>query len=227
MSTFRKLVFANDEIYHVFNRGVEKRPTFTNKRESDRGVQTLDFYRFANLPLKLSKFLTLPQKQKIKFIQNIKKDFEKLVEIICYCLMPNHFHFLLKQKLENGISIFTANFTNSYTRYFNTKHERIGPLFEGVFKAVHIESEEQFIHVSRYIHLNPVSSFIIEPEQLETYLWSSYPEYIGLSSNNISNKEAVLELISSKDSKDKYKQFVLDQADYARELDKIKHLLLE
>lgn len=224
MSTKRKLVFANDEIYHIFNRGVEKRPVFTNKRELDRAIQTLDFYRFANLPLRLSKFLTLPQEEKLKFIQNINKDYEKLIEIICYCLMPNHFHFLLKQKQEKGISIFAANLTNSYTKYFNTRHERIGPLFEGTFKAVHIESDEQFVHVSRYIHLNPVSSFLIEPEELETYEASSYLEYMGLSSRNITNKEIVLDLFPSKE---KYKQFVLDQVDYARKLERIKHLSLE
>lgn len=224
MSTNRKLVFANDEIYHVFNRGVEKRPTFTNKKELDRGIKTLDFYRLANLPLKLSKFLTLPAEEKNKFIQNFSKNYKKLAEIICYCLMPNHFHFLLKQKLENGVSIFTSNFTNSYTRYFNTRHERIGPLFEGIFKAVRIESDEQLIHVSRYIHLNPVSSFIIEPEQLENYLWSSYPEYIGLSNGSITDKETVLDLFPSGQ---KYKQFVLDQVDYARKLEQIKHLVLE
>ncbi len=224
MPTNRKVVFANDEIYHIFNRGVEKRPTFTDKRELDRGTQTLDFYRFANLPLKLSKFLTLPKEEKDKFIQNIKKDYEKLVEIICFCFMPNHFHFLLRQKLENGISTFTANFTNSYTKYFNTRHERIGPLFEGVFKAVYIESDEQLIHVSRYIHLNPVSSFLIESEQLESYVWSSYLEYLGLSNQNITSKEIILDLFSSKE---KYKHFVLDQVDYARKLGQIKHVTLE
>ncbi|TSC86829.1 MAG: Uncharacterized protein G01um10147_704 [Microgenomates group bacterium Gr01-1014_7] len=227
MATFRRVIFANDEIYHVFNRGVEKRPTFTNKRELDRAVETLDYYRFADLPGKLSKFLTLPLEERIKIIKNIKTDFKKLVDIISYCLMPNHFHFLLKQKVEHGISVFTANFTNSYTRYFNSRHERIGPLFEGIFKAVRIESEEQFIHVSRYIHLNPVTSYMIEPERLATYLWSSYPEYMNLSPNNIAEKDAILSLISSKNAKEKYKLFVLDQADYARKLDQIKHLILE
>ena len=159
MPTNRKLVFANDEIYHVFNRGVEKRPTFTDKRELSRALLTLDFYRFAKPPVKLSKFLVIPKDQQKKFLENLKKEFEKLIEIICFCLMPNHFHFMLKQKLDNGISTFVSNFTNSFTRYFNTKHERIGPLFEGIFKAVRIESEEQLIHTSRYIHLNPVSSF--------------------------------------------------------------------
>lgn len=223
MPTNRKVVFANDEIYHVFNRGVEKRPTFTDKRELDRSIITLDFYRFANLPLKLSRFLNLPEVERSKLKQTLDS-FEKLVEVICYCLMPNHFHFLLKQRTDVGISTFTANFTNSYTKYFNTKHERIGPLFQGLFKAVHIESDEQLIHVSRYIHLNPVSSYLIEPEELENYKWSSFPEYMGLSNKNISNPKLVSDLFPSKE---KYKQFVLDQVDYARKLEQIKHLVLE
>lgn len=223
MPTNRKVVFANDEIYHVFNRGVEKRPTFMDKRELDRSLITLDFYRFANLPLKLSRFLNLTESERSKFRQDLNT-FEKLVEVICYCLMPNHFHFLLKQKREGGISTFVANFTNSYTKYFNTRHERIGPLFQGLFKAVHIEGDEQFIHVSRYIHLNPVSSFLIEPEELKSYEWSSFPEYMGLSNKNISSPKLVLDLFPSKE---RYKQFVLNQVDYARKLEQIKHLILE
>lgn len=224
MPTNRKLVFANDEIYHVFNRGVEKRPTFVNKWALKRAMLTLDYYRFAKLPIKLSKFLILPNSDQTKLLESIKKDCEKLVEIICFCLMPNHFHFMLKQKLDNGISIFISNFTNSYTKYFNIRNERVGPLFQGTFKAVRIGSEEQLIHVSRYIHLNPVSSFLIEPEDLENYEWSSYPEYLNLINRNVVDKEPVMSLFSSLE---KYKKFVLDQVDYARKLEEIKHLALE
>ncbi|MBI4096452.1 MAG: hypothetical protein HY425_01915, partial [Candidatus Levybacteria bacterium] len=117
MATNRKFVFANDEIYHIFNRGVEKRPTFTSKREFERGVKTLDFYRFANLPFKLSKFLVLSEPEKIKLIEKVHGENQKLIKIISYCLMPNHFHFLVKQMIKNGVSIFAANFTNSYTKY--------------------------------------------------------------------------------------------------------------
>lgn len=139
--------------------------------------------------------------------------------------MPNHFHFLLRQKQKNGVSTFAANFTNSYTRYFNTKHERVGPLFQGLFKAVRVESDEQLMHISRYIHLNPISSFLVEPDRLENYQWSSYPEYVVPSSkNNITNKEIVLGLFSSRKA---YKQFVLDQVDYARRLEQIKHLAFD
>lgn len=224
MPTNRSVVFANEEIYHVFNRGVEKRPTFTDKREFERATIALDLYKYSDLPIRLSKILTLPLDERNQFIQNIYKECSKLVEIICFSLMPNHFHFLIKQKTDSGVSIFMANFTNSYTKYFNSKNERVGPLFQGLFKAVRIESDEQLVHVSRYIHLNPVTSFLIEADELESYKWSSYPEYVGKSFTNISDEEIVLEMFSSKE---KYKEFVLDQVDYARKLDRIKHLIME
>jgi len=227
MPTNRKVIFANDEIYHVFNRGVEKRPTFTNKRELDRALLTLNYYRFVKPPIKLSRFLTLPEPQKAQLIESIETTYPKLVEILVFCFMPNHFHFLLKQKTENGISIFAANFTNSYTRYFNSKEERIGPLFQGLFKAVRVESDEQLMHVSRYIHLNPVSSFLIKADELEEYRWSSYSEYLSTELSQLILKEQVLGLFSKSNPNKKYKEFVLDQVDYAQKLEQIKHLILE
>ena len=227
MPTNRKVVFANGEIYHVFNRGVEKRPTFISKREFERALITLNYYRFAKPPIKLSRFLALPESERAELIKNIETNRKKLVEIFCYCLMPNHFHFLLKQVSKNGISIFTANFTNSYTRYFNSKNERIGPLFQGTFKAVRIESDEQLIHVSRYIHLNPVASFLIKQEVLENYAWSSYPDYLNSSPSQIIVKDTVLSLLPKKERINKYREFVLDQVDYAQKLEQIKHIILE
>lgn len=137
--------------------------------------------------------------------------------------MPNHFHFLLKQIAEDGISNFLSKFTNSYTRYFNTKHQRVGPLFQGAFKAVHIETDEQLIHLSRYIHLNPVSSIVIPKKDLLTYPWSSLPAYIH-SNTRIVNTVPVLNHFSSVED---YKLFQLDHISYAKELEKIKHLRLE
>jgi len=223
MTTYRKVVFANNQLYHVYNRGVERRPVFTNTREYRRALEALKFYRYSDLPLRLSKFLVIPEAERSELISKISKH-SKLVEIITYCLMPNHFHFLLKQTQVNGISEFLANFTNSYTKYFNTKHDRVGPLFQGLFKAVHIETDMQFIHVSRYIHLNPVSSFIIKIEELENYQWSSFPEYMNKTSDVICYTKPILDFFSSVE---KYRQFIFDQASYAQELEKIKHLIFE
>lgn len=224
MGTNRKTVLATGEVYHVLNRGVEKRPTFTDKRELQRAIDAMEFYRFANPPFKLSKFFNISRDDRIKILKGIEKENDKLVEILSFCLMPNHFHFLLKQLKDNGISIFISKFSNSYARYFNTKHERVGPLFQGRFKAVHIQNEEQLIHVSRYIHLNPVVSFLIKTEELENYAWSSYPDYLGLTNLQITDKKLVMSYFKTKE---KYKQFVLDQIDYGKKLAEIKHLILE
>jgi len=131
----------------------------------------------------------------------------------------------LKDQLkDNGIVKFMAKFTNSYTKYFNTKRERVGPLFQGVFKAVHVGYDEQLLHLSRYIHLNPVLGFIAKVEELESYPWSSYPEYLGKVSSNLVNKAEILTFFKGPSE---YEKFVLDQADYAMKLKTIEHLRID
>lgn len=224
MPSNRKVVFANGEYYHVFNRGVEKRLTFTSKSEFFRAIDTLSFYRYAGLPIRYSKFLNLNKKAKEGFMNGFGES-SLQIEIIAFCFMGNHFHFLLKQEKDNGIVKFMAKFQNSYTKYFNTKHQRIGPLFQGVFKAVHVLSDEQLLHVSRYIHLNPVAGYLIESEGLSNYLWSSYPEYLGgIIDRQISNPTEVLSFFKSKAD---YKKFVLDQADFKMKLNNIEHLTID
>ena len=126
-----------------------------------------------------------------------KKNF--LAEIVAYCFMPNHFHFLLKQKANDGISKFIANFTNSYGRYFNSKNKRNGPLFQNRFRATRIETEQQLLHVSRYIHLNPYSAYLVKNlKELEVYPYSSLPEYIGKTDSEFCYKENVLHYFKGK-----------------------------
>lgn len=135
--------------------------------------------------------------------------------------MPNHFHLLIKQVEDNGISVFVSKLINSYTKYFNTKYNRVGPLFQGQFKSVLIENDEQLIHLSRYIHLNPLVAHLIM--DLKDYRWSSYSEFLN-STTGFCSKQIVLDFFSSPDG---YKQFVDDQAEYAEELEIIKHQLIE
>lgn len=147
---------------------------------------------------------------------------KKIVDIICYCLMPNHFHLLLGQLREGGITEFISKLSNSYTKYFNIRNKRIGPLFQGEFKAVHVESNEQLIHLSRYIHLNPLVGYLTD--DLETYRWSSYPEFISQSNANICPKKIILDQFKSYKN---YMKFVLDQEDYGKQLEFIKHQLID
>jgi putative transposase len=139
--------------------------------------------------------------------------------------MPNHFHLLLKQLVEDGISKFMSDFQNSYTRYFNIKNKRHGPLFDTQFKAVRIKNDEQLMHVSRYIHLNPFTSFVVDSfDKLENYQWSSLPDYINEDEGQICNVSLILDLFNSKQD---YRMFVLNHADYQRNLKMIKDLVIE
>ncbi len=214
---------VNGEIYHVFNKGIASENTFTSTREYQRAKITLKFYQYYPLYTRLSLFLQLDEdkrKNLFKFRGAVK-----IVSILAYVFMPNHFHFLVRQEEEGGISRFMSNFQNSYTRYFNTIHKRVGGLFLTQFKAVKIDTDEQLYHVSRYIHLNPYAAEIIRSlEELRRYRWSSLPEYLGLSEEAICDKELIL---SNFGSVEKYQEFVFDQADYQRSLEKIKRLSLE
>lgn len=221
----RRTPLVNNEIYHIINRGIASQPIFKNKKNYERALNIFFYYQNRNVPIKYSHFIVEPKEKKEKIIQKLtlKKDF--LAEVIAYCLMPNHFHFLLKQKINNGISKLLANFTNSYVHYFNSKNERKSHLFQGRFQAVRIETEEQLLHVSRYIHLNPYSSYVVKDlESLANYPFSSLPEYLEKADSEVCQKQAVLSCFKNRSQ---YKQFVFNQADYQKRLDQIKHLLLE
>lgn len=209
----RIIPFINGEYYHVLNRGVAQMPVFNNTVDYRRFIKTMLYYRIENPKPRFSYFSPLNK------LLNVNK---KIVEIICYCLMPNHFHFLLRQIRNKGITEFISKLSNSYTKYFNIKNKRIGPLFQGEFKAIHIETNEQLLHLSRYIHLNPLVSYITK--DLEKYQFSSYGEYVRMNNNDICCKEVI---ISQFKSIQDYRQFILDQEDYGKQLEKIKHQLID
>lgn len=221
----RKVPLVTHQIYHVVNRGVASQPVFLDQRDYQRALETVFYYQNQNPPLSYSHFRRLPQKEKVVLLERMQKKSSFLVEIIALCLLSNHLHLLLKQIQENGISIFMSNFSNSHTRFFNTKNERTGPIFQGKFKAVLIETDEQLLHVSRYIHLNPYSSYRVKTlKELEDYSYSSLQEYLGKTKTNLFQKEIVLDLFKDIAS---YEKFVFDQADYQRRLEEIKHLAIE
>ncbi len=216
-------IFVDGEIYHVFNRSIEKQPIFYKVRNLVRAKLALDYYQFDQSHTRLSYALKMPKNQREAFLERLHTNSERRADILSYCFMPNHFHFLLKQNHKNGVARFVADFTNSYTRYYNTQNKkRIGPIFQGIFKAVRIENEEQLLHVSRYIHLNPLVSYLVDKP--EDYLWSSLAEYLFKDKAEICQTELILGLFKSRRS---YMQFILDQVDYSRTLEKIKHLILE
>lgn len=222
---YRKQPIVPGQIYHVFNRSIAKQPIFLNEKDYQRFLDTIDFYRFTSTRLRFSFFNRLNIKEKETFLHKLITEGEKQLVIFAFCLMPNHFHFLLRGLTEEGIKKFTANLQNSYAKYFNTKRKRSGALFQEMFRAVRVESDEQFIHVSRYIHLNPYSSFIIRNlDQLKTYPWSSLIDYLGDFNFSFLDKNL---LNSFFPTISKLETFIFDQADYQRHLEEIKHLAIE
>lgn len=181
----RPKLLITGSVYHVFNRGVEKRIIFPDKSHYQRFLTTLDYYK-DNQPERLSLSAHLNNKALIQ-----PKAKEHLISILCFCLMPNHFHLVLKQLTDGGISRFMNDIANSYTKYLNTRLERVGHLFQGSFKSKLIETESSFLQVTRYVHLNPLG---LHPEGekamgiystekllkvLKEYPYSSYKTYLG------------------------------------------------
>ena len=196
--------FAPNEFYHVYNRGTEKRNIFLSRKDYDRfialmyvcnGVEPVD--------LKL-------QGSTLYEIKDIKQR-GKLVDIGAYCLMPNHFHVLLKELRDGGVSKFMQKLTTAYTMYFNKKNDRTGSLFQGKFKATHADDDVYLKYLITYIHLNPVKIFdhdwkekgikdeIKTRKFLEKYYYSSYVDYLGVEriENMLINKKSLPEFFEA------------------------------
>ncbi|MCL5438610.1 MAG: transposase [Patescibacteria group bacterium] len=206
--------FVEGGVYHVFNRGVEKRSLFLDVQDYKIFLYYLFVY---TAPLK-KVVLSYPRLP----IRLRNKNLNEHIEVIAYCLMPNHFHLLLRQSSINAVSKLIKQVTNAYTQYFNKKYARVGGLMQGSFKAAEITTDELLIHVSRYVHLNPIASELVDV--LENYKWSSYLEYVGNMDRGICNKNLILGYFPRKQA---YKEFIFDQEDYIKSLGKIERLIVD
>ena len=136
--------------------------------------------------------------------------------------MPNHYHFLIKQKKDKGIIRFMADILNSFTRYYNSKNKRKGSVFLTPFRSRKIVSDEQFIHTSRYIHLNPYSAGLVNTHQeLIKYPYSSFKEFIYPNRSQLCNTEPILKMFG--DDREKYREFALSNAEHQRTLEYLKY----
>ena len=216
---------STGEIYHVYNKSIADFKIFNTDTEYARMKNIIRYYSLTNTTVKFSHFLALKEvveKGFLSHLADITQGQEGPVQIIAYCTMPTHLHLIVKQLEENGISTFMGNILNSYSRYFNIKHKRKGPLWEGRFKAVLVETDEQLLHVTRYIHLNPVTANIVgKPEE---WAWSSYQEYLSRvhDREKMCHYEDVLNI-----EPNSYRKFVEDRVTYQRELAKIKQWVIE
>lgn len=219
----RKEILANGEYYHVFNRAENKRPIFSKIVDCNRAISLLEYYRFVKTPMRFSYLMSYGPDKRTNILKRVNTK-DLLVTVICFSLMPNHFHLLLRQEKSGGISKYLAQFQNSYTKYLNTKNSDDGHTFKGQFKAVRIEDDEQLQHVVRYIHINAITSFVVKDfSDLEKYPYSSLQEYLGLR-QGFCDKNVILSNFKSIKS---YRNFLYDQVEYQQQLDYIKHLVIE
>lgn len=181
----RRINFSEGEYYHVFNRGVDKRITFSDTRDYERFLY-LVFACNDTKPLLNSQFYY----RGLTSIEIYPREREHIVDVLCFCLMPNHFHLLLHERVENGISRFMQKLSTGYTMYFNTRYKRSGSLFQGTFKACHIDQEAYLLHIATYIHINPTGASAEKRslrnwrdalQRVRHYPWSSYEAFTGQS----------------------------------------------
>jgi len=178
----KKPSFVDGHIYHVYNRGVEKRDVFLDEGDHARFVHDLYEMNDSN-PVRNAHYFLNHKTGTVearKLFGTQQRD--RLVDILVFTLMPNHFHLMLRQTQEKGIVRFMQKLGTGYTMYFNKKYERVGALFQGRFKAQHVNEEEQFIHLPHYIHTNPLkmnNNGMRPVSYLAEYRWSSFLDYIG------------------------------------------------
>lgn len=212
-----KSMFSAQEIFHVFNRSIAGFKIFNNADNSIRFIETLDYYNNKETKEKFSRAKNL---NKYSYNNLLLPKSNSKVKIICFCIMPDHYHLLIKIIQDLSLSKYISDVENSFTRFFNTKFDRKGPLWESRFKAVKIRTNEQLLHVSRYIHLNPsTSNLILKPED---WKYSSYRDLI-------SDKKFLNEIITEISIKTPlmYKKFVENNLNYQKKLKLIKKLMID
>jgi len=209
-------ILAVNSVYHIFTKSIAGYKIFNNDDDYKRIVRTIAFYNQDNPKSKFSVFWNKNDNILDKGLDTR----ERLSKIIAYCIMPTHIHLVLSPSKEKCVSKFMNRVLKSYSKYFNVKHNRKGPLWEGRFKSVLVETDEQLLHLTRYVHLNPVTSYLVDKP--EDWGASSYKEYIGKLKNSICDFRDYLDMNNVA-----YAEFVNERKEYQRELADIKHLLLE
>lgn len=242
----RDLAFEANKIYHILNRGVDKRIIFQDNADYYRFIFILYVCNIGSPALNLwrrdiiksAKMILAGEKPLSEFIQD---ECDQLVDILAVCLMPNHFHVIMIQKRNEGISLFMRKIGIAFTKYFNFRNQRVGRLFQGPFKAILVDDEDYLLRLSRYVHLNPldlsqsgdwrkdgVKNWKEAINFLKNYTWSSLPDYLGIRDSKLITTKGLYNIFFdnfSKKGKIDYGKFLTGWSD--EEFDEIKYLILE
>jgi putative transposase len=223
MSPRRREQLINNRVYHVFNRSISEFTIFNNIEEYIRMWDMLDLFRYLNFSYQYSQFVKLDDKTKKEIKQKLKVEDQMIVSIVAYCIMPTHLHLTLEQLADDGIKKYIGRVFDSYSKYFNIKHKRNGPLWAHRFKSVSVDTDEQLLHLTRYIHLNPTSVNLVKKPEM--WIFSSYRQYINMNDDAYLNICNHSDLIGIKGSE--YKEFVEDGIDYQRNISILKGITFD
>lgn len=218
----RTKVYVDNSYYHIYNRGVEKRTIFQDEQDFGVFLSYLKDYLIPKDEESLRKLFNDPKtsyKEKARIVRLLRlNNFYGEISLLAYCLMPNHFHFFIKQKDATSIDKFMQSFGTRYTMYFNRKYKRVGFLYQDKYKAVLIEKEMQFLYLSKYIHKQAV----IHQGKKKIFPYpSSYPDYLGQRKTTWIHPEEILSYFSKTNKNLSYKNFVEGQDDYSILKDKL------
>ncbi len=211
----RKTEFANGEYYHIYNRGVEKREIFLDDFDYMRFLKSLD--EFNRIDPIGSIFEQSFRDKNIELGHPVSK----LVEIMAYCINPNHYHLILKQLEDKGIEKFMHKVGMGYSKYFNHKHKRSGVLFQGGFQSIYIDSNEYLLYLSAYVNKNN----FIHGYNSGDWKYSSLLEYLGKRNEILCNKDIVLGQFNN--NVKQYKEFLENNAMYLKDKKDMEKYLLE
>lgn len=222
----RKYPLVENEYYHIFNRGVDKRTIFLGEKDFQRFVISMNLLNDEQdgLMIKWRDYQkNNPQRAILSdFLTSDVRKRNPLVEIIAFSFLPNHYHYILRQIAEKGIERYMQKFGNSYTKYFNEKHQRSGALFQGKFKSTHIKSNAQLLRMSVYVNCN---SEIHKIHSARNYRWCSFSEYLGESSEKLCSKRVILSHFKDKED---YRKYALENIrDFQESKEDEKSILLE
>jgi putative transposase len=218
----RKTPFADNEYYHVYNRGTEKRKVFLAEADFQRMLLSMKLMNDEKDGLVIAwrdYQKTYPAKDIKAFLRYYLRKEMPLVEIVCFSLLPNHYHFILKQVHVRGIGEFMRRIGIGYTRYFNERYKRSGVLFQGGVKSSHISSTARLQALSAYVNMNCEIHGI---SSADNYHWSSFAEYLGKAKNGLCAKGMKV-ILDDFRSREEYKMFAEENAqEYKRKKEEEK-----
>jgi REP element-mobilizing transposase RayT len=218
-----RLIFQNDHYYHIINRGVDKRDVFLCEKDYVRFLWSLrefndvepmgSFYEKYRLGVQggVGHPIGCPTPGVIPRAFQEKR----LVEIVCYALLDNHFHMILKQNTENAIPLFMKKISGGYTNYFNKKYKRSGSLFQGRYKALEIDDTDLLLEKSLYVNGNAEIHGVGRCEQWQ---WSSCLDYLGKRNGTLANKHEILQDINQFEYQKLLDEYIREKKEWKKEL---------